>query len=467
MVVNNIIDYIKYNEKKVLTLLFVIFFLGNIIAGSFAIRMTNDNMVKEIKKSIRSEATVMLKDGERIENLDTMSLTSNMLEGISKLTQVSDYNFEMNTLLGVENYTTTMGSMADNLFALNARGVTEPSFYDLRNDRIKIVEGGIFTSEEIEEKESKVLISKKFAQDNDLKVGSPLHLVTTIYDKSILEKDAKLLQKKDLNFEIIGIFDVNEELENEYSELTGETINVEALFSDVAFFANGLLHDIITELDQERIDFGVKKSDASSFYDLKTTYILKSQDDMQQFKEQADILLPDEYEVKFYYDSFQEVISPLNSLNRIADFLFIVSVFSTMVILSLMLYITIFERKKELGIYIALGRKKMDIFLQLLEETMVIIFVAVLLAGFTGSLLVANFSDKVINRQLITQEETSVQSNSSVLQKDNMKILENYHVEITPTFFAIYILLFIIITFISMLIPTVILLKLNPKKLLL
>ena len=124
------------------------------------------------------------------------------------------------------------------------------------------------------------------------------------------------------------------------------------------------------------------------------------------------------------------------------------------------------ERKKEMGIYLALGEKKKNIAYQLLLETLLVSIVAITISVFTGNIIAKNVSNKMLENQIIEQS-TKIENNYNSYELiDSETITDNYTVSLDiKTILMIYIVAIISIS-LSTILPIYYTLKLNPRKIL-
>ena len=126
------------------------------------------------------------------------------------------------------------------------------------------------------------------------------------------------------------------------------------------------------------------------------------------------------------------------------------------------------ERKNEMGIYLALGEKKINIALQLLIETLIVSIIAITLSIFTGNILAKNVSNKMLQNQIVEQNNKIENQNNynSYDLIDEDEIMDNYTVTLgINTILMIYIISIISIS-LSTILPIYYTLKLNPRKIL-
>ena len=93
----------------------------------------------------------------------------------------------------------------------------------------------------------------------------------------------------------------------------------------------------------------------------------------------------------------------MSTLQNIRNWVFYGSIGATILILSLLITLFLYDRRQEMGIYLALGEKKNKIIFQILLEIMVIAFIGITLAVFTGHLISSHLSQNMLENELLVQ----------------------------------------------------------------
>ena len=127
------------------------------------------------------------------------------------------------------------------------------------------------------------------------------------------------------------------------------------------------------------------------------------------------------------------------------------------------------ERKHEMGIYLALGERKMNIALQILIETIAVSLIAVCISIFTGNLVAKNISNKMLENQIsesYNKNDQYYDEYGYLLNVDKSDIMANYNVKLDAVTIAVIFAISIGSITVSTLIPIYYTLKINPKKIL-
>ena len=228
-----------------------------------------------------------------------------------------------------------------------------------------------------------VIISDKVAEKNHLKIGD--HITGEVSELIANGGDMNIILGK-VELEIIGIFHANiTQVTNEY------TIEWE-IIENLQFV------DAVTMVEMTRV---CDEYNDEVWPPLPATlyFYVDNPDELEaiikRVKEREDI----DWEglmVEVNDSTYQSALSPLQTINGLAVFLFVFILIVCVVLLTLILRMWMKTRKKEMGILLSIGVGQKKIICQFLLEGFIILFIAVLLSvGVT-----ATVSDKVGNRIL-------------------------------------------------------------------
>ncbi|GAX47803.1 ABC transporter permease [Pseudolactococcus reticulitermitis] len=102
--------------------------------------------------------------------------------------------------------------------------------------------------------------------------------------------------------------------------------------------------------------------------------------------------------------AYQQMLTPLNNVASFATNIVILVAVAGVIILSLIVILSIRERRFEIGVLMSLGENKAKIISQFFIELFIIMLVSVGLAGLTGNVI-----GNAIGNQLLSQQNTSQQ----------------------------------------------------------
>lgn len=233
---------------------------------------------------------------------------------------------------------------------------------DFNSGKYSLVEGRHITAED----EHVVMISKELADYNNLNVGDTM----TMY---CLDSDSQV------ELEIFGIFDGTE----------GSSSDAFSV-SDIP--ANCGYVDYTTMFE----NFG-REIDGYNFLDI----YVDNPDHVQTVYDQINSL-PElqgkSLKLSIDAEEYKTIESPLESLESLVNTILIIIVLASVIVLTLLLTLWIRERKREIGIYLSVGKSKANIVGQFFTETFMIAFVAFATSVFFGNLIAQNLGEFLANR---------------------------------------------------------------------
>ena len=307
----------------------------------------------------------------------------------------------------------------------------------------KLIEGKHLENQD----KNKVLMHKDLAKKNNLKVGDKIKIKSNLFDADN-EKGAN----ETVEVEIKGLFDghnngvvsVPQELYentlitdiNTAAKVYGNTEDT-AAYQDATFFVKG-------DKNLEKVIKDIGKLDIN----WREYNLIKSSSN---------------------YPALQQSISGIYS---IANKLFAGSLIFAGVVVSLLLFLWINARKKEIAVLLSLGISKLTIFGQFLIELIFISIPAFIgsyfLASYTGDKLGNNILNRVtgdIAKKIAKQSLSSQLGGGAEVDGFN-KTLTSLDINILPKSMVYVILFMSLVLIISLIISSYSILKKNPKELL-
>lgn len=237
----------------------------------------------------------------------------------------------------------------------------------------KITSGEAITSDDVDT--DNVVIEETLAEANDLKVGDTF----TLKNSDDETKTYKMTIK--------GIYTTSE---------SGDSMGMRFNFLNPAntiyssyTFANTL-----------------KGDDAKGTID-SATYTLSDPKEMDTFVKEAEKLIDtDSFSLQTNDQAYQQMLTPLNNVASFAKNIVILVAIAGIIILTLIVMMTIRERRYEIGVLLSIGESRFKVILQFFSEIVVCMVVALIIATFSG-----NIVGNVVGEQLISQQTTQTTMN--------------------------------------------------------
>ena len=493
---------------KTAILLVLVFILGNVIAGAISIEQAVKNTEINIRKGMGAFATTEIDYDKLSGKLDfdynkMEMLSTEAIDKIGKLSYVKYYDYTSNMSLQSKNLkryqnensnnggviispfnsvTKTSDEETEGYFSIKGGQSSEPM--DLKENKIKLVAGRIFTEEEMNSNANLVLISKKVAELNNLVVGSSITLYSNIYSSDgVIGRDLlptfpniglnEPASVKEFEFQVIGIFEPQKTTEtNEKGEVDFNYLDEEK--ENTFYTSNKVVKNIndVLMAETKEVNPDIEYQESQDYF--VPLFVLEDPIDLPKFREEAKQFMPDYYKITDNSSLFEQVSAPMKNMEWIASIVLYVACGATLIILSLLITLFLRDRKHEIGIYLSLGEKRTKVIGQILIEVVLISFIAITLSLFTGNLIANGMSKQMLNNQIISEQEKG--NNDAGISYDPFKwmgygsevttddLVEAYVVSLGLGTVLMFYFVGLGTIFVSTIIPILYIVRLNPKK---
>ena len=315
-----------------------------------------------------------------------------------------------------------MLSVYTNSFEL--RGVSNPEITEVEAGIIELVYGRVFAPEEIHSNRRVAVVSEVFARENNFSVGSTFELFNSVHDYpkmgfegggnfTILRHlEEFMLANEVLEFEIIGIFDFIAQTDMDDLDLfMGDSL--EQLKSTI-YIPFQVAEDIfqfqyenLTPFFDEWAEiYGTQVVDLiPEFPRLDVLFILESVYDIAPFYDQVSALLPEYWELVDNRLLFEDVINTMDEMRTVSNFILVMVSSAFTIALTLLIWLFLYDRRQEIGIYRALGSSSKHIILQILSE-IGLLFLGATTLSFAFGRFFAQMMGNYLTRMSFNREVT-------------------------------------------------------------
>jgi len=503
---------IKRNFGKSLILLVLIFLLfallSSIISISRIIHQNQSNLILRLPNVITAEEVFSF--GYEEFNY----LTPDIVREIGALSYVDFFNYSSSAgffsrslrqymplpsdEIKLRYYEIMWNSLTDEAFGMfyevipygleyfSVIGSSNIKPIEFEEEVVQIAAGRHFTAEEINNGHAVVLISQELAKVNHLEVGSTFELESiffttwganfdnsnfTIFLDYILDH---LYASEVYEMEVIGIFDLNREIN---AETDFHNFHWRNSFLNTIYVPNRFLEDVHTFNYHTSYELWGHLWDETWYFpanNVSPMFVLIDPRDRSAFVQSANEILPSNWKMIDLSDQFDLVFSAIDQMEFTANYILLATVVATTCILSLTVILFLRGRKQEIGIYLALGQKKVSILLQFFCEILIIAITSITLAVFTVTILTGSVSRVMMRNYLAEQFGNNDSSWSERLINARLawynptfdELVELYDTSLSGNDIAILYFAGFGVIFISIIIPTVYVMRLNPKEIL-
>ncbi|MFV0394792.1 MAG: ABC transporter permease [Coprobacillaceae bacterium] len=474
-------------------LFLVVFILGNLMSGSVSIKKTLNKTEENINQNLKPIATVQIDwdtleknyDPEKDEEYPTAKpIDEEGIKNIGALEYVEYYDYSMSWSMhskdlkryidpDMESYMYTEPGEPE-YFSLH--GVERNELLDIQEGKISLKEGRTFTKEDISEGKNYVIVGSNFAEKNGLQVGSTFTLNGDVEeprdeDTNWETREYKVIDTYSREYEIIGLFDVNKITSDKKDSSSNGGFDEEAWQREMQENTIYLPNNSVISVAKEYAD---KYAEAGGIYDdtmyFDPIFVLKESKMLDDFREEASSFLPENNIVVDTTKSLENIKKPMESINGIATIVLYASIGVTILILSLLVTLFLHDRRHEMGIYIAMGERKIKVVIQILAEV-----IGVAMISLTLALIVGNFISKDISKNMLIEQTTNTNEEENYYYStlddytsgvSNEDLIDNYNVSLDAGTILMFYGISVATIVVSTIIPTMYILRLKPKEIL-
>lgn len=384
-------------KKSLLILLIVTTILTLIIIG-MSIRKTVERAGKEAKAELKAELLIQnnsLKQGNLDEHKGENYLNKNILQRVQNTQGVVKTEVVVNTfisanlkMIGSRTSETKGGSPTNRLYGFD-NVEDNPDFV---NGKYKLIKGTLPYNSKVD---NPILISNKFAEMNHLKVG-----------EAIFVKGGESLTKK-IRYVITGFFEVREEA-SDNPTLENSVSNIE----------NNFYSTVQTTEKTKSLD---NPSQKAQYEEIKVKI-----DNVENVRSVIASLKRDKsvnwenFSFISDFEQYDRVTSSIDNISNISSLTIWISGGFGIIILTLVMIISLRDRKFEIGVLLSLGETRIGIVTQMLLEIFIIFIVSFTLAIGSSKVLSQNIDNIVtIEQSAQAKKNTGHDKDSTSSKKDS------------------------------------------------
>lgn len=510
------ITSVSRNFGKTTLLISIIILLGTLLSVAISVNKAFYQTDARLRERLPSVAVLeFIGDFDDVERNATVP-NMEMIEAVASLSYVRDYdinsmgflrapltyaNIPINPswsdelrLAVIESYEDLLSIHENDPYLFfSTRGTHAVKPTHEQAGIIKLEDGRFMTELEHQEGLPVALVSNGFAEVNHLSVGDTIQLENIAQNQqsmtdyifengdvsSVSHLDQFIAARMSIEFEIIGIFSVADDL------IPSDTTFVDFTLLSARELVNTIFipHTLQYELDQfirEHMIFHDEFPQEFDFGFVFTPFfILEDPRDFPAFSQAAAEVIPEYWRVVDTSGSFAPFSRSMDTMLWVAELIFWGSLIAIVVVLSLVITLFVRDRKHEIGVYRALGESRMKILMQMMIEVLGISLLAMILALFIGNVLSTALSRQILEKEIM--RTISDDYSTRVLSEDITfdleifdpgpmtieEMLEAYDVTLDTQTIVAFFGFGILAISISTMLPIVYIMRLDPKEILL
>ena len=489
---------------KTLILFLVILLLGMTTSGAISISQAIRQTETNLRRQIPPVATIIQDIHSFSEYIEQNGyepsfdwLTAQMIEEIGNLPDIRAFNYsvvgrsffsrELNTARNAQVYQVDgieehinfqfdllnrYNPIVDELEVIRLKGVSYPAVVEIEEETLTLLDGRVFTNEDMAQNHSVALISQAFSEVNNLTLGDTFFIENIFFD----DLTSVELANETVELEVIGIFAPTFKLtqDSDFLEIANH-VNFSSLIYvpiHVAKLSTYFALDYLHEHDMAQF---IDETGRGFLYE-DIIFILNDSLDLSRFVSSATEMIPNFWMMNDLTGTFSNMTASMETLQGIAYSIMIGSTMTSVFVLSLLIVLFLHDRREEIGIYLALGEKKSYVVLQIFLEIFIITTLATILSLFIGNMVAERLSQVILQNDLVANTSTDQLIQMGGWNDFNTmgfgfemtveEMLEAYSVSLDGLTIIIFIGVTIATTSLSIMMPMIYLVKLRPKDIL-
>ena len=353
------------------------------LGGSVTLKVNREKMMKEQQESgdrKRFESTpVSVKSAEKLASLDHVksynfiSSTSALADNFDPIESGDEDSSDSNSDEPAGPGGNEQGGRQMMQADVSIEGVTSTAHVsEFSEGTSKITEGRALTKDDVNKKVA--VIEETLAEENKLKVGDTIKVKTSSDEATTI------------NLKIVGIYKTTSSGDNQAQNFA--FLNPYNKIYTPYTAASALKGDDY----KNAIDEAVYNMDDASNIDAFIASAKKTGIDLDTFTLDANDQL------------YQQMVGPIENVASFSKNVVYLVTIAGAVILSLIVMMSIRERKYEMGVLMAIGEKRWKLIGQFLTEILMIAVLAIGISALTGSLIAGQIGNQLLSQQI---EQTS------------------------------------------------------------
>lgn len=348
--------YLKRKWMKSVLLFLVLLFVSSMILSTSMILSATQESKSSMQEKTKSKVVMEISnenkkitndDVKRMSNMDEVSLVNRMS---SSTAFPSGFNLVTGSTSNEDNLQVKLLSYDE----LN----NDSPFYE---EQYRLICGEYISSNT----QNGVVINQFLADANGLELG----------DKMVF----KSKEGKTGTANIIGIYLSGSERKQEANTSSANRIE------NQIFMDNNTFSDLFTN---------------AQFY--KVVAYAKNPKYLEKLKNELTLIVENKAELTTSDTLYKQMAAPLEQIIHVTNLMFILTLITGVVVVSLLLCMWMRDRQKETAILVSIGKKKPSIFLQVLLESLIVFLFAVIGSSVIGS-YVADILQRIIMSSQISE----------------------------------------------------------------
>lgn len=466
---------LSVTKRKVRTIILIVILsvIANMVLAGLSIRSATIKSGEFARKKLGGAVSLsvdfekaMSKSGNKGGKIDITPLTIKDVDKLKDLEHVKAYNYSSSGMVSAEGFKPVVKEQDDKKDDKNSSVVSsfsgpqdmaqpdvslEGNLYtelspDFTEEKSKLIEGRNLT--ESDQGKNVAVIEKKLADENKLKLGDKI-------------KVKSLQGKNTVELEVVGIY-------------TAEKIESDPMMDAMTFLSpyNKIYvpNSVTSQLDSS--------SSEQTDNIQSAVYYMDDPMNVESFKNdvKASGINLEDYKLDAKDSLYKQMMGPIENVGSFSKTIVIIVAIAGIAILSLIIILSLKDRRYEIGVLMSMGESRFKIIGQLLVEIMIVACIAFSISTFTGNVVAQKIGTNLLQNEInVTEKQKNSQpSNSGVVMigpggtmNENVDAIDKIDVGVSSSDLEkLYLIGFLIVT-LATTVPTILILRFNPKTILL
>ncbi|GAA0084919.1 ABC transporter permease [Clostridium sp. CTA-7] len=461
-------------RMKTIILIVILSVIANMVLAGLAIRSATVKSGELARKKLGGAVSLsvdfekaMAKSGNKGGKLDITPLTIKDADKLKDLEHVKAYNYSSSGLATAEGFKPVVKEQDDKKDDKNSSVISsfsgpedmaqpdvslEGNLYtelspDFTEGKSKLIEGRNLT--ESDQGKNVAVIEKKLADENKLKIGDKI-------------KVKNLEGKNTLELEVVGIY-------------TAEKIESNPMMDAMTFLSpyNKIYVPISVTAQLNSSSSGGEADTIEN-----AIYYMDDPMNIESFKNdvKASGINLENYKLDAKDSLYKQMMGPIENVGSFSETMVIIVAIAGAIILSLIIILSLKDRRYEIGVLMSMGESRLKIISQLLVEIMIVACIAFSISTFTGNAVAQKIGTNLLQNEMkVSEKEKSPQpSNSGIVMvgpggtmNEKVDAIDTIDVGVSSSDLQKLYLIGFLIVILATTVPTVLILRFNPKTILL
>lgn len=460
---------ISRRKGKTLLLFLVVFAMISLLAAALCNISTAKNVKAEIQKGLGDTATITVNYSNLSENTfdktfhDFIDISESLCE--SEYVNYGEYRITQDGLIHSDDLNLDL--------SIRLLGTNLANHAQLRSGEVKLSDQmncRNFTEEELTQGENVILINmnlRKYTYPNLEEVMTGLASIGETFTLTLTipyyyeTEDGKI---------IYDMFKYPFE-----AKAVGTFVHSKSNEPSVYIPSKTLLYQMEQAIKEAK-EQGITISSFNAYPTIQYAgFKLKDNAYLQAFDEQVTSMmkvLPKNFHYESSGKNYKRSTTPVENLDILAHVILVASIIATILIVGMVIVYLLFDRKKEIGILMAIGERKNKIIAQFMLEILLISTCAISLASIGGIALGNQLSNYMMQVQATTQRNQQLGNKAqytpyrpvSLEEISKEEVLANYENKFTMDYFMTLFVIGEMTVLVSCILPMVGMTFMKPKE---